>query len=256
LDALAQYLGEAPSEAALRRPGSSASSCARPGVPYRPSKAPSTRGGQDDDSSDEESDGMPCDGGFDDQCDYDSRAPYSAPAPRRLREFDEPQVFDCERNHVPVAAVAAKRSSGRSGSGKGAPLPARGDADGAAPEFAAPRKSRPPKGLKSAAGLGATATPEPGTFAEFLGHEDSPMAAEAAHAAERKSRRQVPRAAAEIDLGGQPPRASSRQRDGDNSGRRRGGYEQPSPSGKSGSPNTGLEDPLGMSGRRRFGGRA
>lgn len=262
LDALAQFLGEAPSAAALRRPDSAASSCARPAVPYRPSKAPSTRGGYDDDSSDDggDSDGMPChDGGFDDQADYDNGVRQTA-APRRIREFDEPKDFDCQQGHVPVAAVAAKRVA-RLSSSKGPERAERGEGPEAVSFRQAQKASRPPKHvMKSGGNMGATATPEPGSFADFLGQDESPLGAQATSGgAERKSRRSVPRAAAEIDLGGHPQRSSSRQREA-SSGRSGGGYQQPpSPMKKAGSPKSVLDslpDPLNMSGRRRFGGRA
>ena len=77
--ALAQFLGEAPSAAALQRPSS-----VRSGLAQRPSRR--RRSSEDSsDGDDAAGDEVPrYDGGFDDTRDYDAAAPFSAPQPRRM----------------------------------------------------------------------------------------------------------------------------------------------------------------------------
>jgi hypothetical protein len=101
LEALAQFLGEAPSAAALARPPAAA---AAQRVRCRAQQERSSN-----DSSDDDNEVPRYDGGFDDAGDYDAVAPFSAPQPRHIREVDEPRGFDCRQKHVPVSEIAAKR---------------------------------------------------------------------------------------------------------------------------------------------------
>lgn len=103
LNALAEFLGEAPAVAALR-PGATRRS--------NPCDAPTAHGYREEDSS-SDSDGVPCyDGGIDNDYD-DGAAPLSNPAAARIRhypQFDEPKNFDCFQPKHTIAEVAPKRS--------------------------------------------------------------------------------------------------------------------------------------------------
>lgn len=189
LGALAQYLGEVPSKAALY-PGSRQVTGQRAAAfssVRRRSVAP------DDDSSDGDShDGVPrYDGGFDDGCKDDTAAPFSNPKQQYLREFDEPKSFNCSQPHVPVSQLAPKRpsgvqlgleagggSSGSSGASQARGAPPRGSSE-LPPQRAAPRGALRPSSL------GETATPAPGGFASFLkgGGPEQPEARGASAAA-------------------------------------------------------------------------
>lgn len=273
LNALAAFLGEAPSAAALHRAAPAeaivVASNGPPGGGYgagqgaarRPAQGARTRAASVD-SSDGEGDAEPYDGGFDDARDYDAQAPYSAPAPRRIREFDEPKGFDCRQSSQPVSEIAAERTlcskalgSGRVGGAKARPLPPRGPPDAGTPPGAAAlsTKSRAPKPAR-AASLGGTMTPEPGAFASFIGGEGSPS-----DRAPRGGLGPRAAAAAEIDLAGEARRAPAAAKvRGGSRGPQGNGYVESTAHERSTTPKGSkiALDPLGTSARRRFGGRA
>lgn len=104
LGILADFLGEAPSQAALRKKHSSVA----------PRRSEGRHASSDGADSDSERDDAPADdGGFDNTIEYDHVAPFANPKPQRLREFDEPRGFDCHQPHMPVSKLAPKRQLGQ-----------------------------------------------------------------------------------------------------------------------------------------------
>eukprot|EP00747_Dinoflagellata_sp_TGD_P094996 gnl/TRDRNA2_/TRDRNA2_166308_c1_seq1.p1 gnl/TRDRNA2_/TRDRNA2_166308_c1~~gnl/TRDRNA2_/TRDRNA2_166308_c1_seq1.p1 ORF type:complete len:284 (-),score=40.47 gnl/TRDRNA2_/TRDRNA2_166308_c1_seq1:145-954(-) len=265
VDVLTQFLGQPPSEAALRRKDSGAGQ----GVPSRPPPPPSSfvpnqkphnqarhRCRSADSSPD--SDGVPVnDGGFDDGRDVDANAPFSSPAPRRIPELDDRKDFDCCQYQPPIAEIAPKRPKAESaypqrraepppasGGGKDVVRPPRPQGGSGQQMQSAASKNQPLKRNSShgppprANGLAETITPAPGGLSSFLGAEGSPTA------------RSSPTA------NGAPHRSSSRPRSGSRS-RESGGARNSSAPPPSDSKSAALAlNPLGSSGRIRFGGRA
>eukprot|EP00929_Paragymnodinium_shiwhaense_P013079 TRINITY_DN120937_c0_g1_i1.p1 TRINITY_DN120937_c0_g1~~TRINITY_DN120937_c0_g1_i1.p1 ORF type:complete len:289 (+),score=65.82 TRINITY_DN120937_c0_g1_i1:95-961(+) len=279
LEALAAFLGEAPSQAALRGPGSGGGGYTAAhgyAAAHGGGRPPVARRARDD--SDSEDDEAPCfDGGFDENRDYDNDAPYATVKPARMREFDESKNFDCMAMHQPVADVAAKRSAGAN-------------------------KARQQRGglAKSASLTDTGMIPEPGSFAEFMASDklDTPPAVAATKAQLRPQRSErldepkrsaAPKSAAELDLATESSASAlSRQRRSPVAGATAAPHKQcrtpagaaagagaatlrkAAPSGGSSSsmktvadvaPATPaaaarMLDPLGATSRRRFGGRA
>lgn len=96
-DVLADFLLANDSQSVPRRSSANASKIAQ------------RRGSRDKDSSSDSDGPLPYDGGFDvGIISSDKAAPYSNPAPVRLRQFDEAE-FDCQAPRRPPAELAPKR---------------------------------------------------------------------------------------------------------------------------------------------------
>eukprot|EP00933_Yihiella_yeosuensis_P078358 TRINITY_DN89737_c0_g1_i1.p1 TRINITY_DN89737_c0_g1~~TRINITY_DN89737_c0_g1_i1.p1 ORF type:complete len:273 (-),score=46.47 TRINITY_DN89737_c0_g1_i1:70-825(-) len=242
--ALAAFLGCEPSQAALR-PGNggtnlAAVSSTSPPLSWPDPKSMKQRPRRRADDSSPESDGAPpC---YDDRIDLglmnDANAPFSNPAPVFLRQFDEPNDFDCCRPKKPIAEIAPKRpkdkirgmtasSSASKGSGGSVPPP-RGRGSVAEPPPPMPQQGRvPPMPRPRGNSLGPAQVPGSYGFTETLRPGEVLPA---------RGQQRIPSFAGKQVHGLGQQRSSSC-----------GPGSQPSPTG---SP-TGYGEP-----RRRFGGRA
>lgn len=228
--ALLEFLGEAPSQAALRRPGSS---CGQTAAPAQRAQAGRGRG---EDSS-VESAGIPLDdGGFDDNKDADnlSPAPQAEPAPA---------LAGAEKARAPAGSPSSGSRSRRPPQQPQDPAQAPAKPRQPSSTGGAPPRPRDAGGGGGGTDLGKTATPGPAGLAGMLGQDS----------ADRALRRSGSSCSA-----GRPRSGSSSSKAAQSQGDARGRSGTPSrPQQQQVAAASVLDlDPLGLSGgKRRFGGR-
>eukprot|EP00931_Biecheleriopsis_adriatica_P115654 TRINITY_DN91421_c0_g1_i1.p1 TRINITY_DN91421_c0_g1~~TRINITY_DN91421_c0_g1_i1.p1 ORF type:complete len:241 (+),score=46.20 TRINITY_DN91421_c0_g1_i1:62-784(+) len=232
--ALLDFLGEAPSAAALRRPESGA------GGPRPAAKGSAARRGED---SSPESPGLPPeDGGFDD-----------------CREYSGATAAETDTFGTAAAAGAAKSRSQRPPAAASKPPKGSPDTEKAARAAAGYSAGAQPKRAGSMSpeveDFSKTATPAPGNVAGLLG-EDVPSPARQRNPGEPHARPSGSGGSGRSGSGGSRPRSGSRNRSmGPKQGSRESGDVTPT-KGLSQAAAALELDPLGSSmGRRRFGGR-
>mmetsp|Transcript_40088 Transcript_40088/g.87492 ORF Transcript_40088/g.87492 Transcript_40088/m.87492 type:complete len:256 (-) Transcript_40088:88-855(-) len=244
--ALLAFLGgEAPSEAALRRPES------RGGPPPTPSPRPagpssSARRSKNGEDSSPDSDAAPADnGGFDDSRDIDSRAPVPVAEPVPAPAAKAPRSpRGSQREAKPQQRALPPRAPGESSTSSSGP---------AEPTAAYPRQGR------DKADFNKTCTPGPASLGAMLGEDSAAQAL-------RRSRSGTGRSPCASPSGGaaERPRSGSRRSSSSAGKGRPGSGEQQGERSGSGTPSrtktaaaAALDlDPLGQSqGKRRFGGR-
>eukprot|EP00927_Polykrikos_kofoidii_P054837 TRINITY_DN49193_c0_g1_i1.p1 TRINITY_DN49193_c0_g1~~TRINITY_DN49193_c0_g1_i1.p1 ORF type:complete len:306 (-),score=69.49 TRINITY_DN49193_c0_g1_i1:296-1213(-) len=201
INEFAAFLGEAPTEAALRRSGkgffpSPAATPAGARNSRSTSRGPGGSRRKRDDDSSADSNGFPeDDGGFDDN-DCDNDAPFSKHVPKSMPHLEEPQEFDCRQNIAPLALVAAKRSADMAPQLARSRQEAQERADSADMSYGS--QAAPKQRASAAVALAAakTLTPEPGSFAAFMASPETPPVSG------RRLRTGITgtRSAAEIDL--------------------------------------------------------
>lgn len=241
--ALLQFLGEAPTQAALRRPGSSGSNAPPSRVPPKKSAAASSHRGKGEDSSPESDGGLPpCnDGGFDDLLD-DGRAPQpetqAMPVAQKRTGSPRARQSGAAAIERPPRAPAVDGGTSPAGSTASGNTRRQGSQGGAARETSGSGSRGRVSASNAEAAMGKTCTPAPGSLKEMLGEAS-------ASAAVRHS------------SGGARPRSGS-------NGARQSGYGGNAAEGMSAKSNKersltpNLPDPMGMSGgqrKQRFGGR-
>eukprot|EP00929_Paragymnodinium_shiwhaense_P097505 TRINITY_DN59169_c0_g1_i1.p1 TRINITY_DN59169_c0_g1~~TRINITY_DN59169_c0_g1_i1.p1 ORF type:complete len:276 (+),score=67.61 TRINITY_DN59169_c0_g1_i1:53-880(+) len=265
--ALAAFLGEAPSEAALRRPGSSHGGLSRPCSSYgepaahievasTPASArrPASKGSaphRSEDSSPDEPDRPPRhDGGFDNVREYDGGpvpsaealpASSSKAASRRAQQPQDGSGYSGEASgRVSAKEQRPPRAPGSSG-GNGYDA---GMASPASSTASHPRGSSTGRSARASSPkadiLNLTTTPAPSSYAGLMGEEafDEQPRSSSGHSHRSGS--------------GRP--ASASRRAGSSGGRDRDkGAEGTEPTNLASA--AAALDPLGASGRRRFGGR-
>lgn len=269
--ALAAFLGEAPSEAALRRPNSSYGGASRPcsshglanggakplyeeplGAPTPASaRRPASRGSgsaaarSEDSSGDEGPDRPPRDdGGFDNQREYEGSA---APVPEALASSTKASSSS-RSGYTGAADGAGRTKEQRPPRAPGSsPVGGYGDAGMMSPAdstssrrgASSGRSGSKPSPKHEVNVLSMTTTPAPSSYAGMMGEEafDEP-----------------PRSGSgQSNRSGSRPQSATR-RTGSGSGRDRDRVAEGSPPAK-GSPAASALDPFGSSGRIRFGGR-
>jgi len=164
--------------------------------PPRPCPNASGQRSRENDSSSDEDEGPPCyDGGIDNNYD-DTCAPFSNPAPARLRQLDTPQQFDCCQPKRTVAEIAPKNpklhvaptrqqlprpfpgmagdpAGGSRGSSGGKNSGYNGSSRGRSVDAAGGPKVVVRRGGSQGPALMQTMTPEPDSYSSFLNENAS-----------------------------------------------------------------------------------